>query len=173
MPGYENLHSGQYWQDLCRRSKEAKAACTAREAGQEAQVVSFVPTLCSGSHVFTFVPGRSQLSTSLQQRNGRLLTVSGPSRTGAEEEKRIATLAAEWKTRRHAEEQTRMLRAKRLQQVLQGQYFSAGTCSQLFQKAEEADADMLARLKGENSKKKRSRVEDTAPADTSKKAKVR
>jgi hypothetical protein len=173
MPAYKILHSGQYWQDLRRRSKEAKAARTAREAGQEAQVASFVPTLCGGSHVFTFIPGRSQPSTSLQQRNGKLLPVSGPSRTGTEEEKRVATFAAEWKTRRHAEEQTRLLRAKRLRQVLQRQYLSAGTCSQLSQKAEEADADMLARLKGKNPKKKRSRVEDTAPADTSKKAKVR
>lgn len=170
MPAYEILRSGQYWQDLRRRSKEAKAARTAREAGQEAQVASFAPTLCGGSHVFTFVPGRSQPCTSLQQRSGKLLPISGPSSTGAEEEKRIARFAAEWKTRRHTEEQTRALRAKKLQQVLQRQYFSAGTCSQLSQKAEEADADILARLNG--GKKKRPRVEDTAPAHTSKKAKV-
>ncbi|KAJ7885144.1 hypothetical protein B0H14DRAFT_2564087 [Mycena olivaceomarginata] len=109
-------------------------------------------------------PGRSQPCTSLQQRSSKLLPISGPSSTGAEEEKRVARFAAEWKTRRHTEEQTRALRAKKLQQVPQRQYFSAGTCSQLSQKAEEADADILATFK--RAGRKNGRAWKTLPQPT-------
>ncbi|KAJ7494555.1 hypothetical protein B0H11DRAFT_1910569 [Mycena galericulata] len=64
------LHSGQYWQDLRRRSKIAKAEAAARAE-------TFAPILSHGSTVVTFTPGRADPIISYQQPNGRLIRVSG------------------------------------------------------------------------------------------------
>ncbi|KAJ7446810.1 hypothetical protein B0H11DRAFT_1929849 [Mycena galericulata] len=67
---FEVLHSGQYWQDLRRRSKIAKAEAAARAE-------TFAPILSHGSTVVTFTPGRADPIISYQQPNGRLIRVLG------------------------------------------------------------------------------------------------
>ncbi|KAJ7748844.1 hypothetical protein B0H14DRAFT_3513698 [Mycena olivaceomarginata] len=89
MSQYEILHSGQYWQDLRRRAKEAKAAHAAQE---ELQADTLGPNLCNGTHIYTFVPGSAVPFTSLQQRNGKLLPLSGPSSTQKHEAAKLAVL---------------------------------------------------------------------------------
>jgi hypothetical protein len=101
MSQYEILHSGQYWQDLRRRAKEAKAAHAAQE---EPQADTLRPNLCNGAHVYTFVPGSAVPFTSLQQRNGKLLPLSGPSSTQKHEAAKLAVLHGQ---RRRAKEKAR------------------------------------------------------------------
>ncbi|KAJ7818422.1 hypothetical protein B0H14DRAFT_3473809 [Mycena olivaceomarginata] len=128
MPKYEILHSGQYWQDVRRRAKEAREAISLREARAQ----SLSRTFGDGGQIFTFVPGRAQPFTNLMDRSGKLHRVSELSSAGGHDEARAAMLAASWKKRHSAEEKARALRAKKLQQ-----------------KAEEVDAELIARLKGE------------------------
>ncbi|KAJ7798672.1 hypothetical protein B0H14DRAFT_2617749 [Mycena olivaceomarginata] len=111
MSQYEILHSGQYWQDLRRRAKEAKAAHAAQE---ELQADTLGPNLCNGAHVYTFVPGSAVPFTSLQQRNGKLLPLSGPSSTQKHEAAKLAVLDR----RRRAKEKARAARVKKLEEVL-------------------------------------------------------
>jgi hypothetical protein len=108
MPKHEILHSGQYWQDLRRRSKEAKAARAAREE----QAETFGADLCNSARVYTFVPGSAVPFTSWQQRSGKLVPLSGPSSSGQHEAARLAVLR---RKHLHAE---RAARAKKLEEVL-------------------------------------------------------
>ncbi|KAJ7191679.1 hypothetical protein B0H12DRAFT_1082784 [Mycena haematopus] len=121
---FEILHSGQYWQDVRRRAKEAKAA---REAAQE-RAETFAPHPSDGGHVYTFVPGRATPITSVQQRDGKLHHLSGPSRTA---QHTAPDLAAIHKQRHRIEELGRVTRAKKLEED-----------------AAAVDAALLARLKG-------------------------
>ncbi|KAJ7807701.1 hypothetical protein B0H14DRAFT_2609490 [Mycena olivaceomarginata] len=109
MPKCEILHSGQYWQDLRRRAKEAKAA----RAQREARTPSTAPS--DSGHVFTFVPGRHQPYTGLVQSSGKVVSVSNPEAT-LQEQARVAQLATQHKKCRQAAEADRVARANRLQQ---------------------------------------------------------
>ncbi|KAJ7727867.1 hypothetical protein B0H14DRAFT_2640810 [Mycena olivaceomarginata] len=113
MPKYEILHSGQYWQDVRRRAKEAREAIALREARAQ----SLSRTFGDGSQIFTFVPGHAQPFTNLMDRSGKLHRVSELSSAGGHDEARAAMLAASWKKRHSAEEKARALRAKKLQQA--------------------------------------------------------
>jgi hypothetical protein len=92
MPKYNILHSGQYWQDICCRAKETKAA----HAEREARAPSIAPTLGDSGHVFTFVPGRRQPYMGLVQTSGKIVAVSNPKST-SQEQARVEQLAAEHK----------------------------------------------------------------------------
>ncbi|KAK7048780.1 hypothetical protein R3P38DRAFT_3175025 [Favolaschia claudopus] len=132
----EILRSGQYWQDVRRRAKEAKAAREAREAGEEEST----PSLCDGAQVFTFAPGHSQPFVSIQHSGGRLLPISGPSTSRSLEMRRQAEKEAERQKKRcRLEAAQRQAKNRALQQ-----------------KAIDADAALLARLRrGRSNVKKR------------------
>ncbi|KAJ6477687.1 hypothetical protein C8R45DRAFT_934345 [Mycena sanguinolenta] len=125
---YEILHSGQYWQDLRRRAKEAKEAHAARVPRAE----SVGSDLCDGGRIYTFVPGCAVPFTSLQQRNGKLLPLSGPSSTAQRE---AAKSAVHRRKHRRIQEQARAVRAKKLEE-----------------EAAAADAVLIARLQGKHLK---------------------
>jgi hypothetical protein len=110
MPKCEILHSGQYWQDLRRRAKEAKAA----RAQREARTPSTAPS--DSGHVFTFVLGHHQPYTGLVQSSGKVVSVSNPEAT-LQEQACVAQLATQHKKRHQAAEADRVARANRLQQV--------------------------------------------------------
>ncbi|KAJ6448973.1 hypothetical protein C8R47DRAFT_1210028 [Mycena vitilis] len=178
----EILHSGQYWQDVRRRTKEARAARLEREARAE----SFAPSLVDGTEVFTFVPGRAQPYTSVLHPSGRLLPVSGRAKSGmaaVQESREVARLAAERRKRRRAEEQATAERAKRLNEVLVPDLtWLAPSILAMSQRAVEKDTALLARLEagrsqggGEEQKKrklvaevKRARDSGSAPRSSRK-----
>ncbi|KAJ7230900.1 hypothetical protein B0H12DRAFT_1077306 [Mycena haematopus] len=112
-----------YWQDVRRRAKEAKEAREAREA----QAETFAPHPSDGGHVYTFVPGCPMPFTSVQQQNGKLHHLSGPSHT---QQAGAADQAAIQKQRRRIQELGRVARAQKLKED-----------------AAAADAALLARLK--------------------------
>ncbi|KAJ6498348.1 hypothetical protein C8R47DRAFT_1212056 [Mycena vitilis] len=128
MPKPEILHSGQYWQDLHRRVKDARTARAAREA----QAELFSPTLVDGTEVFTFVPGRAQPYTSVLHPSGRLMPIHGTSQS-AEETREVARLASERKRRYRANEKACLERTRKLNQ-----------------KAHDSDAELVARLRAGN-----------------------
>ncbi|KAF8139535.1 hypothetical protein K438DRAFT_1995906 [Mycena galopus ATCC 62051] len=144
MSDFEIIHSGQYWQDLRRHAKEAKAAQAERQAHGETSA----PTVCDGGHIFTFVPGRTVPYTSVRHPNGKMVPVAGsshpgPMTSGAQEEAvAAARLLAQQKRRRMAENTARAVRAKQLQQ-----------------RVEDTDAALLARLQR---RKKTGRVDKSA-----------
>ncbi|KAF8191960.1 hypothetical protein K438DRAFT_1762533 [Mycena galopus ATCC 62051] len=125
MPDYEVLHSGQYWQDVRRRAQDAKAARARRERGDSAFPSEGAQT------VFTFAPGSPHPYTNLLQPNGKMVALSGPSKNTLREDGRAIRLATERKKQQRASLEARVKRAKQLQQ-----------------RADDADAALLARLNG-------------------------
>ncbi|KAJ7833440.1 hypothetical protein B0H14DRAFT_3462722 [Mycena olivaceomarginata] len=144
MPEPKTLHSGQYWQDVRRCSKMAKEANEARAART---AMPGILDSSHGSHVFTFVPGRSQPYTSMLDSSGKLLPISGPSKPRSAEETQVARLAAQQKRLRAWTARTR----------------------QLQQESEAADAALLALLKGGERKRQ---AQDSVPSNASKKRKL-
>ncbi|KAK7029757.1 hypothetical protein R3P38DRAFT_2775187 [Favolaschia claudopus] len=138
----EKLRSGEYWQDVRRRSKEAKAAREARIAGEG----EFAPSLCDGAQVFTFAPGHSQPFVSVQHPGGRLLPVSGPSNPQSlEARRRMEKEVGRQKKRCQREAEERRARTQALRQSRQ--------------KAADADAALLARLRRGRAENKRRAAE--------------
>ncbi|KAK6980523.1 hypothetical protein R3P38DRAFT_2809187 [Favolaschia claudopus] len=143
----EILRSGEYWQDLRRRKREADAAREARQAGEAEDA----PSLCDGTQVFTFAPGHSQPFVSVQHPGGKLLPVTGPSASSSPEtRRRIQREAARTKKRCDLERDRRLATSKALKQ-----------------KSDAADAALLARLqRGSAGSKKHSlaSADDVRPA---------
>jgi hypothetical protein len=107
------IHSGQYWQDVRRRTKEAKAARTEREARAGSTAFS----LGDGGHIFTFVPGHHQPYTSTLHPSGKLVTLATPTKPVLSEQAQVAKLAALQKKRLKAAAEARAVRARKLNQV--------------------------------------------------------
>ncbi|KAF8192865.1 hypothetical protein K438DRAFT_1762164 [Mycena galopus ATCC 62051] len=113
------LHSGQYWQNVRRRAKEAKAT----------HAESTAPPLGNGSRIF--VPGRYQPYTSTLHPSSKLVTLATPTQLGSSEQTQVTKLAALRKKRHKAAAEARDARARKLKQEV-----------------EDADAALLARFRG-------------------------
>ncbi|KAJ7722143.1 hypothetical protein DFH07DRAFT_783935 [Mycena maculata] len=73
----EILRSGQEWQAIRRRAREAKAAAILRAAARAQNPEILSPMLSDGATIVTFIPGQATPITSIQQPNGKVIPMSG------------------------------------------------------------------------------------------------